>query len=743
MRFHATTERASRTAKRLRDTVNAHRPSREPFTLVAAQGALAAAWGYSNWAELLHTSENAPRSPLDEDAGIAVAAERADGQADAIAKSLDVDLALARAIVADAGLTARTPPDRRHAAPANGHRDRDAPVNGPAASDADAFADAGPLTPAIVGSLLRWAGERLATEVRFEAGRVVEADLPTGTATVTRRPLSRADVEAVVGHAYGEAGLSRIRLDPARAAHDFADLFSYAFEPPAILRLGDRGDIRYRVVVKGLAPHERDGLAVTCSLVTVNASSHKGLLLGNVTATGEEAWLTTDEMRQHICVLGGTASSARSSFLFGLMRQAISNGSGCLMMDASGDASRGHAVRAMARSHGRGDDVLVIDLVERDDRDVPSNTINPFSTGMGDVLTQMVVSLINDTDDVAPTWRGKATAMFVGLMRALVHLRDNGLLELDVGTIRDHLGLHRIIDLTDEAKHPELPTRIRKSISSYLTSLPDFQPERGHGQAQSTLDLHGYLEMQFTRILGTLADRYGHVFLTPRGDVDMFDVVLNRRVLLVLLPPDVRTNGESALLGRFVVASLKRMMGATLGNQIEGAWLDVVDRRMTTSDKPFVVLLDEVGRYCVEGMDLMAAQARSLGFSMAYGAGDEAGMRSLDRKILGSIIGNTNTKVVLGIDEEGTAATALGIVDKAYKPMILAGAGGWDASDGQGMRERITTNDVMSLGDGEAFVFSADRVERVTHVKGDLDGGPARKAKGSGLLKMRKPKPRG
>ncbi len=69
------------------------------------------------------------------------------------------------------------------------------------------------------------------------------------------------------------------------------------------------------------------------------------------------------------------------------------------------------------------------------------------------------------------------------------------------------MNLRRVIDLADADKYPEMPVAIRKALGAYLSSLPGFQREKGYRQSQTTLDQHGFLEMQLTRALGYLADQ--------------------------------------------------------------------------------------------------------------------------------------------------------------------------------------------------------------------------------------------
>ena len=376
----------------------------------------------------------------------------------------------------------------------------------------------------------------------------------------------------------------------------------------------------------------------------------------------------------HLFVTKDYVVTHNTESLLGFAANALSWGSGFLFCDGKGDVSLFAKVFAMARRFGREDDLLVLNFMtgNRDGSgsgaDILSNTLNPFSNGSSDGLTQMVVSLMDDVGGDGAMWKGRATAMLTGIMRALCWLRDQGILALNVSEIRDHMQLKKIIELADEAKHPDLPAPIRKSIRSYLTSLPGFQEEKKEKQAQTTLDQHGYLEMQFTKILGSLADVYGHIFATPYGEVDMYDVVLSRRLLVIMLPALEKAPDEIANLGKIVVATLKGMMGATLGSKLEGSWDDVVENRPTNSPSPFLCILDEVGYYTVEGMALMAAQARSLGFSMIFASQDINAMKKINEKEAAPIVANTNTKIFMKTEDPNeTADLAKKRGDKALR----------------------------------------------------------------------------
>lgn len=444
--------------------------------------------------------------------------------------------------------------------------------------------------------------------------------------------------------------------------------------------------------------------------------------------TGKELWITNSDCRQHFLVVG-TTGTGKTEALLGFAANALTWGSGVLYCDGKGDVSLFAKMYALARRFGREDDLLVLNLMTGNTtigagggRKL-SNTLNPFTSGSADSLTQMVTSLMDEVGGDGAMWKGRAIALFTGVMGALVWKRDEGMIDLNIGIIRDYMNLPKIIELADKEKEPHMPLKIRASLDAYLASLPGFVREKGTKQSQTTLDQHGFLQMQFTRILGSLTDVYGHIFLTPHGEVDMSDVVLNRRILVVMLPALEKSSDEVANLGKIIVATLKGMMGSTLGNTLEDKWDTVVEARPYNSPSPFIVILDEVGYYCVNGMAIMAAQGRSLGFSLVFATQDIPAMMRENDKEAKSIIANTSFKMFLRVEElEQTAKIAIDSAGEGLKAQLQ----GWSGTSGElattyhdSMEARVekvnrlSALDLRALGVGEAYVTWHDQLFKV------------------------------
>lgn len=447
--------------------------------------------------------------------------------------------------------------------------------------------------------------------------------------------------------------------------------------------------------------------------------------LGNDRVTGKEVWFTNSDARTHFIVLG-TTGAGKTETLLGFAANALSWGSGFLFVDGKGDVSLYAKAYALTRRMGREDDLLVMnfmtggtDVLSGGGGVMRSNTLNPFTSGSSDQLTQMCVSLMDDAGGDGAVWKGRAVAMLGGIMRALVWKRDQGELDLNIGIIRDYLALDKIIEL---AADEMLPPNIRNSIVKYIAQIPGFDKSKGTKQAQQTMEQHGYLQMQFSKVLATAADVYGFIFMTPFGEIDMADVVLNRRILIVMLPSLEKSPLETENLGKIVVANLKGMMGQALGDSLTGSWQDVVDKRVTNSPSPFVTIMDEVGYYMVEGMDMMAAQARSLGFCLVFAGQDVNAMKKKNEKVADAVISNCNTTIAMKVEDGG--ATADLIVKKGGKA-LRAFSTGFDANVGEiGMRytdrnsaeikevDKINFLDLKGQDEGEMHVVWKTRLVR-------------------------------
>jgi intracellular multiplication protein IcmO len=389
------------------------------------------------------------------------------------------------------------------------------------------------------------------------------------------------------------------------------------------------------------------------------AGKSEGILfLGNERdpPTKKEIWLTNSDARTHILFLG-TTGTGKTEGLKSIVSNALIWGSGFVYVDGKADTDLWANLYSLARRFGRDDDVLVLNYMtgNSDDGSV-SNTMNPFATGSASFLSNMLVSLMPDAGGDNAMWKERAVALMFALMPALTFKRDKQNLLLDISIVRDNIELKPIVKLS---RDNTLPERIVRGLQGYLATLPGYvddafdddgnekppSPDAPMYDLQIARQQHGYLSMQFTRAMQSLGDEYGYIFRAQLADIDTIDVVLNRRMLIGLIPALEKSGDEAANLGKIIAASLKGMMGATLGATVEGTWEDAIESKATRSPSPFVTVFDEVGYYTAQGMAVMAAQARSLGFCLIFAAQDLPAMEKRVKQEAQSILGNCNLKI--------------------------------------------------------------------------------------------------
>ena len=380
------------------------------------------------------------------------------------------------------------------------------------------------------------------------------------------------------------------------------------------------------------------------------------LFLGNQDIYKDEIWFSNSDARTHILYLG-TTGSGKTEGLKAMASNALCWASGFVYVDGKADTDLWSALSSLVRRFGRDDDLLVLNyMTGNSDRKAPSNTMNPFSSGSASYLTNMLVSLMPDAEGDNAMWKERAVSLISSLMPILTYRRDTLDIPMSVGTIRHNLSLSSIIKLS---RDENLPEHLRAGLKGYLDTLPGYNDaafddegrDKPAGPDQPMMDTttsktqHGYLSMQFTRSLQSLADDYGYIFDSQAADVDMIDVVLNRRVMVVLIPALEKSADEAANLGKIVAANMKGMMGSALGATVEGDTASVIENKPTNSATPFMTIFDEVGYYAAQGMAVMAAQARSLGFCMIYSAQDLPALEKRVKEEARSIAANCNIKI--------------------------------------------------------------------------------------------------
>ena len=389
---------------------------------------------------------------------------------------------------------------------------------------------------------------------------------------------------------------------------------------------------------------------------------------GNDRKTNEELWFANEDMRTHALIFGSTGSG-KTEALVSLAYNALVQASGFIYVDGKGDNSLYAKVFSMVRSMGREDDLLLVnfmtgarDIIGPQEKRL-SNTLNPFCQGSSSMLSNLVTSLMSSSSQSSDgdMWKGRAISFVEALMKLLVYMRDEGAILLDANSIRNYFELSKLEAIVIDKVFPRdeqesiniesVPKLVTDPLRNYVYNLPGYNKEKKGKQVSQVLEQHGFITMQLTRTFSSLADTYGHIIRTNLAEVDFKDVVLNRRILVVLLPALEKSPDELANLGKIIVSSLKAMMAAGLGEEVEGDYRDVIGRKPTNAPTPYMCILDEYGYYAVQGFAVVPAQARSLGFSAIFAGQDLPAFQKASKEEAASIGANTNIKICMKLED--------------------------------------------------------------------------------------------
>lgn len=460
---------------------------------------------------------------------------------------------------------------------------------------------------------------------------------------------------------------------------------------------------------------------------------------GNDLETNEELWFNNDDMRTHVLIFGSTGSG-KTEALISIAYNSLIQGSGFIYIDGKGDNTLWAKIFSMCRSMGREDDILLVNFMTGA-RDIIgaqtnrlSNTMNPFALGSSSMLSQLVISLMSSgsASGDGDMWKGRAMVFVEAVMKILVYMRDKGYILLDANSIRNYFILERleaivmdkqfIRDNQEPVDISDAPPLVIEPIYNYLMNLPGYDKSRKGKQVSQVLEQHGFITMQLTQVFGSLADTYGHIIRTNLAEVDFKDIVLNRRILVVLLPALEKSPDELSNLGKVIIASLKAMMAAGLGDSVEGTYEELIKRKPTNAPTPFVSIMDEYGYYAVKGFAVVPAQARSLGFSAIFAGQDLPAFQKASKEEAASIGANTNIKICMKLEDptdtweffSKSAGEAYVTKVDAFqtRPEDMFNTYMDTRSSSAEKRSRIDLMDLKEQREGEAHIFFKSRIIR-------------------------------
>lgn len=429
-------------------------------------------------------------------------------------------------------------------------------------------------------------------------------------------------------------------------------------------------------------------------------------------------------------------------------------------------------------------------------KDRRSHSYNPLAFGGATQKAEIMVSLMDSGGGGGESsmWTGRAISFVEALVPPLSFLAERGHVLLNPSLLAEYFSLevlenllsfgvivdlnHNIVDLPVEfpAEWKELQKRL-KALRLYLTNLPSWESGRSlvphltsqmqhpdrekinkerlgviskrhraraeelelkDGDPAARVDIdkqHGFITMQLVRAVGNLSENYGFIYNAEISEISFWDVVLNRRGLVILLPAMERSPENLEQLGKMTVLSLKSVLGALLNTRAEGSRREIIDGNPSNARVPYMATLDEVGSYIVKGLSVIPSQARSLGVSVWFGTQTVSDLMKADANEGKAIIENTALKMIgrlSGPADSETAKLALELGGKASVQMAdqmtyQKHALGLDTSlrvaAGSSLREeyRVDFQDLAQQENGEVhMMIGAKEIDQSDMERGEV-----------------------
>lgn len=375
--------------------------------------------------------------------------------------------------------------------------------------------------------------------------------------------------------------------------------------------------------------------------------------LGHEISTNQEIHAEDGKMRTHIIIFG-TTGSGKTENILSLCVNFLTMASGFILVDGKGDTLLFAKTFSLCRAYGRTDDLYLLNFMDEgiasDIKRVEriTNTFNFLVESTASEANEIIGGLL--PSDGAGVWEGRAATGIVSLNQAMYYLKDNGYIEIDPDTYRSFFALDEFVAL---AMNETIPKEKRAGLWLILSSINYKAPSEADPnpkQNPATEEQFQYIVMQYTETFNMLADQYARITLSQVPDISITDIVLRRRILLVLLPSLAKSEQSVRNLGRIIIAMTRNVSSKAIGSNIEGDYAQTIESKPTAAINSFGLIFDEFGTYATKGASTLPAQLRSLNIVCIFAGQDYEAFQKGDEIEAATIFANCTIKIAMKLE---------------------------------------------------------------------------------------------
>ena len=327
--------------------------------------------------------------------------------------------------------------------------------------------------------------------------------------------------------------------------------------------------------------------------------------------------LTPEQRTHHVHVVGSTGVG-KTEFLLNMIFQDIEQGHGLLLIEHKGDPDLYGQIAAKVMREGRNADFHFLSLVHPK----KSYAYNPLNGESGHEIAERVFNSWGETQDFYKQlqfqWLASIADLLLGLGKRVTFKKLYECLTNE-NKLSYYLKQHK-------SKHGT--SSLGLSIKNFLSEDKDFREKNLKG-------LEVYLS-RFTT--GEMADVFNTMDMSSY--IDMNEALQKNEIIYLQLPT----------MGHYEMAT-------TIGKLALQDFQSAVSDKLTRSDNRcfFSCYLDEFASLAYPGFTELISKARAANVGLVLSHQSISDLKNVSESFAGSVLSNTNTKVVFRCPDPSTA----------------------------------------------------------------------------------------
>lgn len=386
-----------------------------------------------------------------------------------------------------------------------------------------------------------------------------------------------------------------------------------------------------------------------------------GLIIGYTKDKNVPVKIPFELLTRHLDLIGASGVGKTTLGIFMLWQQ-MNLGGGFIMVDAKVDVDTKDNLGYLAKTVGRERELLILNIDDPEN----SNTYNPLLNGDADEVATRILNLIPSTESNAGSDHYKQsanhalTAIIGGLKAARLRYHFADL----VAVFQSSAAMQDLVD-----KVP-IKSEERKNLEIFLDKYRKL--ERGKAVIDVTK-----LKTDLGGLVGRMSQfsqgKFGKIFNTYAPEIDLFDVIKNKKMLYIMLP----TMGKAVAATNLAKMIISDLMSAVYKIQAlpknQRPW------------PPCPVFGDEFGRYAIEESAILFEQSRSAQIFMMPSFQSYGNLATVSKGFDDMVLQSSWNKALFRFGSDESAERSADIIGKIK-------------------RYQLTITDSLSESDGSQFL---------------------------------------